>query len=462
MHRRDQRTFVDGVDFGSIFQFQTIFRAIASSMQPSRLIIGLGMVLVLFATGRIWDIRSGVDAITLDQSITTESLEQRRELAIAQSTTALGHSAPKEPDDWTVPQAQDHLLEAWKDYIYEGEVKDVDREEFESMYLALEEVRPRGPFEATTNYIADSWIGIVDAGLELNPVGMWQGLVAIVWDLPQLLWRGGYHWFISVYGFILIYVLCIGGGAIARMQACWHARSHRLSVGDAIDYSLCRWRSLTLAVVGPAMFVAAITIVLMVMGLVLLNIPWLNLIGGLLYGISLLLGFLIAMIAVGYAACFPMLIPCVVAENCSGGEAIQRSYAYVLTRTIHFAGYLFVLIVSLVLGFLVVRLVTNLTLDLTANLIGTWTFNSSLQSAGALKDSAVPLVSNAWYESAAGWLINVWETMLYAIMIGWVFSGFFSTSTMLYLLMRRACDEQDTRDIWWKGLIQGTNVPEET
>jgi hypothetical protein len=210
------------------------------------------------------------------------------------------------------------------------------------------------------------------------------------------------------------------------------------------------------------MFVAAITIVLMVMGLVLLNIPWLNLIGGLLYGISLLLGFLIAMIAVGYAACFPMLIPCVVAENCSGGEAIQRSYAYVLTRTIHFAGYLFVLIVSLVLGFLVVRLVTNLTLDLTANLIGTWTFNSSLQSAGALKDSAVPLVSNAWYESAAGWLINVWETMLYAIMIGWVFSGFFSTSTMLYLLMRRACDEQDTRDIWWKGLIQGTNVPEET
>ena len=66
---------------------------------------------------------------------------------------------------------------------------------------------------------------------------MWQGLVAIVWDLPQLLWRGGYHWFISVYGFILIYVLCIGGGAIARMQACWHARSHRLGMNDAIDFS---------------------------------------------------------------------------------------------------------------------------------------------------------------------------------------------------------------------------------
>ena len=109
-----------------------------------------------------------------------------------------------------------------------------------------------------------------------------------------------------------------------------------------------------------------------------------------------------------------------------------------------------------------VRLVTNLTLDLTANLVGSWTFNGSLQNAGALKESVVPVVSIAWYETTAGWLVNAWETILHDMMIGWVFSGFFSMSTMLYLLMRRACDEQDSRDIWWKGLVQGTNVPEET
>ena len=460
MSRRDHRTFVDGVDFGSIFQFQTIFRAIASSMQPSRLIIGLGMVLVLLVTGRLWDKLSGDDATNLDQSIEIEALTQTREFAIAQSVTALGHTAPAGSVDWSVPKASDHLLEAWKDYVFEGDVSAADHEEFERMYLALEEVRPLGPFEATANYISDSWNGIVDAGLQLDPVGMWQGAVEIVWELPQLLWQGGYHWFISVYGFILIVVLCIGGGAIARMQACWHARSHRLSMNDAIDYSTRRWRALLLAIFGPAMFVAAITIVLMVMGLVLLNIPWLNLIGGLLYGISLLLGFLVAMIAVGYAACFPMLIPAIIVENCGGGEAVQRSFSYVLNRAIQFSGYLFVLIISLVLGFVVVRLVTNLTLDLTANLVGSWTFNSSLHSAGSLRDAVVPLVTIAWYESTAGWLVNMWESVLHNMMIGWVFSGFFSTSTMLYLLMRRACDEQDTRDIWWEGLIQGTNVPE--
>jgi hypothetical protein len=166
------------------------------------------------------------------------------------------------------------------------------------------------------------------------------------------------------------------------------------------------------------------------------------------------------MIAVGYAACFPMLIPAIIVENCGGGEAVQRSFSYVLNRAIQFSGYLFVLIISLVLGFVVVRLVTNLTLDLTANLVGSWTFNSSLHSAGSLRDAVVPLVTIAWYESTAGWLVNMWESVLHNMMIGWVFSGFFSTSTMLYLLMRRACDEQDTRDIWWEGLIQGTNVPE--
>jgi hypothetical protein len=46
-------------------------------------------------------------------------------------------------------------------------------------------------------------------------------------------------------------------------------------------------------------------------------------------------------------------------------------------------------------------------------------------------------------------------------MIGWLFSGFFSASAMLYLLMRKKCDGQDSRDIWWSGLIQGTNIPEE-
>ena len=235
-------------------------------MQPSRLLIGLCMVLVLLASGRIWDSLSGVDAISLDGRISQDEIDQSRGVAIAQSTTALGLTAPIGSESWTVGQAQTNLLEAWQDYLYEGKVTEEERAEFEQIYLALEEVRPRGPFEASALYVSEYWNAIVDGALDFNPVQMWQSVVAIVWELPQLLWNGGFHGFISLYGFLLIYVLCIGGGAISRMQAAQHSRSVRISVREAVDFSTARWRALLSAVFGPAMFVAALTILLMLMG----------------------------------------------------------------------------------------------------------------------------------------------------------------------------------------------------
>ncbi|HIO19467.1 MAG TPA: hypothetical protein EYN11_00050, partial [Phycisphaerales bacterium] len=59
---REQKTIVDGVEFGTIFQFQRIFGAISSSMHPARLFVAFGMVLVLLAAGSIWDSVSNVDA----------------------------------------------------------------------------------------------------------------------------------------------------------------------------------------------------------------------------------------------------------------------------------------------------------------------------------------------------------------------------------------------------------------
>ena len=458
---QQQRTIVDGVDFGKIFQFQHIFGAIGSSLQPSRLLIGLCMVLVLLAVGKIWDSVSGVDATNLEGQTTSEAISQARSLAIAQSATALGLSAPDGSENWTVQQAQANLFMAWQDYLFEGNVTDDERAEFEKRYLALENVRPKGPFEASALFVTKYWNSIVDGALGFHPVQMWQGVVAIVWELPQLIWKGGFHWFISLYGFLLVYVLCVGGGAIARMQATQHSRSLRLSVSEAIDFSLGRWRASLSAVIGPAMFVAAITILLMVMGLVLLNIPWLNLVGGLLYGIALLLGLLVALIAVGYAVSFPLLIPAVVIENCGGGEAVQRSFSYLISKTLRFVWYMVLLIIAMVFGYLVVRLIANLTLDLTANIVGSWTFNLSLHGSGSLQDAIVPAENIAWYESMAGFFIGLWETIVHDIMIGWIFSGFFSASSMAYLLLRQACDGQDTRDIWWKGISRGTAIPSE-
>jgi hypothetical protein len=156
-----------------------------------------------------------------------------------------------------------------------------------------------------------------------------------------------------------------------------------------------------------------------------------------------------------------MFIPAVVIEDCGGGEAVQRSFAYLRSKTLRLMGYLCVLIIAMVLGYLVVRLIANLTLDITAELVGVWTFNMSLHGAGSLQEPINPTFGITWHESMAGWCITFWETIVRDLMIGWIFSGFFSASTMVYLLMRSSCDGQDTRDIWWPGVVQGTTIPRE-
>ncbi|MDP7009701.1 MAG: hypothetical protein QGI78_09045 [Phycisphaerales bacterium] len=460
MQHRKQKTIVDGVDFERVFQFPSIFVAIASSMQPARLLIGFMMVVVLMATGRLWDSQAPAMHAPLGSTIEIDFLAQKRQVAIAESGTVLGNTAPRDVSEWTVEDAQSHLLAAWAEHQQNGSVTQQEVKEFEKLYVELESIRPLGPFESSATFVSVEWNKIVDASLELDVVRVWQGVVAIVWDLPQLLWKAGHHWFISLYGLVFVLVMSIGGCAIARMQACQHARGDRVEVASALRFSSDRWRATLLALTAPAMLVAAVSIGLVLFGLLLFNVPILNFVGSLLYGLALVFGFLIAIVALGYAVCWPLLIPSIAVENCEGGESIQRSFAYMFAKPLHLLGYLAVLIVGLVLGFILVRLLANLTLDFTAQLVDAWSFNASLGNAGALQADGVPVVGLAWYESAASGLVAIWETIVYDFMIGWLFSGFFSASVMVYLLMRYACDRQGTHDIWWDGMLVGSSVVE--
>ncbi len=462
MQQDEHRTIVDGVDFGSVFRFPSIFGAVASSMQPSRLIIGLLMVVVLLIGGNIWDTIAG-------PTVSPEGLsggryagmEQNQRLVISKAASAFGGTDDQAQDTWTAAEAQRHLVRRWSKVVRSGDATAGDKEIYHTLYASLEEIRPLGVFEAAATWLNDAFLGIVASAVRFDPAGMGRGVVAIAWELPRALFNNGFHWFISIYGFVMLFVLGIGGGAIARMQAAQHARGTRMSAGDALVAAWRHWREVVLAVIAPAMVIVVLAIVLMIYGLVLLNIPVISMLGGILYGVALVVGLLIAVLAVGYSVCWPLLVPAVVVEHCDGGEAVQRSYAYLVSRPLHLLGYAAVAVVGLVLGFLVVRVVATTTLDLTADLVGTWTFGDVLRDAGASTGAAAPPPGLAWYEASAGWFVGLWETLLRDTMIGWFFSGFFSVSAMIYLLMRRACDGQDTREIWWPGLIPGTLVPED-
>ena len=187
MQSRDQRTIVDGVDFERVFKFPSIFVAIASSMQPSRLLIGFVMVIVLMATGRLWDSFAPGLSVPLGSSLEESILHEQRKVAVAESGTTLGQTAPENVQQWSVQEAQAHLLEAWSSHKEGGSFSQEELIEFEQLYRLLESLRPLGPFESSASYVSTEWNKIVDGALNLDAVGAWRGLVAI--DLHWLvLW----------------------------------------------------------------------------------------------------------------------------------------------------------------------------------------------------------------------------------------------------------------------------------
>jgi hypothetical protein len=55
--------------------------------------------------------------------------------------------------------------------------------------------------------------------------------------------------------------------------------------------------------------------------------------------------------------------------------------------------------------------------------------------------------------------VGFWQGLIIMLVAAYIIAYLFSASTMIYLLMRRACDGQDIQEIWVPGLVPGTLVP---
>jgi hypothetical protein len=312
-------------------------------------------------------------------------------------------------------------------------------------------------------------------GLDLNLV------IAAFYELfvfaPIALWDNA-PVFTVVYGIFFVFVIALGGGALCRMAACAFAQQERLRVRQAVDFSLGNWVKLILTPVLPLILVGIVAAAMAVLGLFMA--PWLDLLGGLFYGLAIVLGFLLAFLLIGYALGGFLLLPAVACENCDAADAQQRAYAYVMNRPLHLVGYGVMALIGLALGFLLVSLVAVIALNSTAWLVGLPTSNSALAGAGDfalysidtegtgpieawwvfdLRREGTAAIHAHWHNEWAAALVAFWEGLVLDLVAAYVVSYIFTSATIVYLLMRRACDGQDVEEIWRPGLTPGTLVP---
>ncbi len=249
---------------------------------------------------------------------------------------------------------------------------------------------------------------------------------------------------------LLAPILAIGSGAIARSVAVDVAVGTNLGVRESLAFGFRWWKALLGALLIPLVLIGVGVSVLKVAGWLLLGLPVLNVVGAIGYGVFLLVGLLVYGLLIGFMVGQTMLPPAVAVEGTDSVDAIQRIYAYLLGRP---GRALIYLSLAAVQGLIAIGLAT-------------WVLNGAADLTASMAGSFLPTErSRALFEpghqtGAAGAVIAFWQLIVSLILSGILVSWHATAGTLVYLLLRRVCDEQDLREVWMPGVIPGTRASE--
>ena len=468
----ERRTIVEQVEFAKVFGFFKILRAVTMGLQPPRLMLGLLMVAALMTAGRGWDwvTKPTIHPDGLIAGLWTEDDDRRAQPTFQAAMRAYVEDADRPEADSETGYLEAHQVIEVAQAGYRKKRNAVEGDELPSTlnerdYLRqmewLENARPRGAFEATVTHATESFRDLVSTIVLVDPSQFFIAAEALLLEMPSALWQD-HKLFAIVYALVLIIVLAFGGGALSRMTACEIGLEEKLRAQDGVDFAMASWRSLLLSLLLP-LLIAAVLAGLLVVGGYLLTLPWIDVLGGMLYGLALLVGFGVAFLVLGYALGFSLLVPAVACENCDAADAQQRAYAYVLGRPLHLLGFGAVGLIGLAIGFVIVSFVAAVMLNFTAGLVGVWSDNSAFAAAGGASlfdfTGQTTVLHDSWHSQVAAWFVSFWQTVVVGLVGGYVFANYFSGSTITYLLMRRACDGQEITEIWQPGQVPGTAAP---
>lgn len=275
-------------------------------------------------------------------------------------------------------------------------------------------------------------------------------------------WLIAEHWLYAIICLaVLLAVWAFFGGAIHRVAALHAAREERIGIGQALRFACQKFVSFFTA---PLIIVA---VVLFFGGLLALGGFALgNYAGGILMGIlfflALLVGFAGAFLAIGLVAGGGLMYPTIAVEGSDSFDAISRSFSYIFLRPFRAIWYGLVALVYGVVTYLFVRLFAFLALRLTHCFVkwGVFTGGERLDPSADKLDVlwATPQFDSLfgpfnWY-AMSGWekvgssILHIWIYLVAAGVAAYLLTFFASSTTVIYLLLRKKVDATDLDDVY--------------
>jgi hypothetical protein len=339
--------------------------------------------------------------------------------------------------------------------VYPGEIALLEQtgaddfdEAYEITYVNADELYRRSTPFATARLVAGGSLRDALAAMRKLDIDTMLGeMRRVVVALPAWWWHK-HPWHMSGFVTLMLVLLVVLGGPLSRMATVHAATGIPPGLRAELSWTWKRAGWFILAPLIPLLVIAVAALLLAVLGWALFSAAWLNLIGGLLYGVLLLIGLLIALVSIGLWLGGGMLWPAVSAEGTDAFDAVSRVYHYLLSRFGRFLGYTAVLLLVAAVAYVVLAGVLGLTMSTTHALVGAWVGEwdelMPVATPQALSVLADPQQSD---DRVAATLSRWWLWLFSTLLPAYLISYYFCAQASIYLLLRESSDGTPCEEI---------------
>ena len=237
----------------------------------------------------------------------------------------------------------------------------------------------------------------------------------------------------------MIMIWAIFGGAIARIAALHLTRNETLSPIAAMQDAITVWPSTTGSPLIALLGALALTVPLVLVGF-LLRLDVVAALAGLMWGLVLAWGLMLAVVFVGLWIGWPMMWACLGVERSDAFDGVSRCYAYVYQKPLQLAFYIVIAVLFAFLGEAVVNVFAVAAVSLAE-----WTLSWGTGSETGNKLLSADLSGSPTSLSIRA--IHAWKWGVASLLASFPLACLWSYSVGIYLLMRRHVDATEMDEV---------------
>jgi hypothetical protein len=281
--------------------------------------------------------------------------------------------------------------------------------------------------------------------------------------MKGIAWLLTEHWLYAIiFLAVSLAVWALAGGAIYRIAALHAAREEKISIVQALRFSLGKFFSFFTAPLIPLAIILVLGL-LMALGGLLGNLWGFGaILIGVLFFLAILVGLLVAFLLRGLITGSGLMYPTIAVEGSDNFDAISRSYSYVFAKPWRTTLYGVVALFYGSLCYLFVYVFAYLALASTHYFVNWGIFGGGQRVAGAATKLDVMWAAPSFNmlrgpmnwagmtgaEKVGAFFIALWVFLVIAAVWAFLLSYIASSTTVIYYLLRRKVDATDLDEVY--------------